>query len=120
MGDPAEPTPSDRQQIRDRARAILAAVTNDESVARAAGLVLYPMSYMPGASKMADENDVEDLLVQLAQEVEALQSALTAVAAIAHDALNCVDDDMLPRRDRRERHRQIDSLCPPHITGSPP
>jgi hypothetical protein len=72
MGDPAEPTPSDRQQIRDRARAILAAVTNDESVAKAAGLYQLDAPHLIPRGRVYRVELVHDLLTMLAQEVEAL------------------------------------------------
>jgi hypothetical protein len=74
VGELATPTPQDRIETRRIASAVIEAVRADESIAAAAGLH-FVRAHDPGFVSVAyGVADVDSLLVQMAQEIEALKA----------------------------------------------
>ncbi len=87
MGDLAEAGPSDRASTRQLAAAILEAVRADGNVAEAAGL----HEARTRGGRMYGTRDVDSLLVQMAQEVEALRAESDRLFSALDEALGLAD-----------------------------
>lgn len=93
MGETATPPPSDRAATRATARAIIEAVEADE---RMPGLE-YIRAHDPGFVSVAyAKNDVDSLLLALAQEVVALANERDEARAVARVLAHAYKRDSMP------------------------
>lgn len=94
MGEPRQPTPSDRAAVRAQAKAILSSITADEEMALDLG-----HQNTPGG-RMVYLSDVEDLLSQFAAEVVALESERTRLRAAIWAVIDMFDGASYNFRNR--------------------